>query len=142
MIRQAIKKEYKVIQCPACASPLHYDTRVDGFVCTFCGNTYPYNGDDGVEENSFSIMHVPVKRDGNILDLTGLEKLMTLDDPMLLKQTANDKWYSNQVYLERRKRENYQKRKMFWHTCPSCGGDVQATRRRMSGNAPIAAISS
>ena len=126
MAKMSVRKEYKVIQCPTCASPLHYDTGSDGFVCSFCGNFYPYTGNDGVEETGFSLMHIPLKQNGDVFDLTGLEKLMTLDDPILLKQSANDKWYSNQTYLERRERVNFQKRKMFWHICPMCGGDVQA----------------
>ena len=122
----SIRKEFKVMQCRSCASPLHYDASVDGFVCSTCGSTYPYEGDDGVEETSFQIMHVPLKTSGDLIDLSGLEKIMFMDDPYLLKQSANDKWYSNQSYLERRKRVNYQTRKMFMHTCPMCGGDVQA----------------
>ena len=126
MAKLSVKKEYKVIQCGTCGSPLYYDAREDGFVCSSCGNTYPYKGDDGVEETSFSLMHIPLKREGDKLLLTGISKIHNLDDPSMLKLSSNEKWYSNQMYLERRKRVVFSKRKMFWHICPTCGGDVQA----------------
>ena len=57
-----------------------------------------------MEETSFSLMHIPLKREGDKLFLTGLSKIHNLDDPSMLKLSSNEKWYSNQMYLERRKR--------------------------------------
>ena len=51
---------YKVIQCPTCGAPMSYDTSKNAFYCPSCNNTVPYSGDDGVEETSFAMHHVPV----------------------------------------------------------------------------------
>lgn len=116
---------FMVMQCPSCGAPLHYDASIDGFACRSCGGSVPYKGDDGVEETSFSLLHIPLKQEGKLLDLSGLgEQLNMARSGWNL--TSNDKYSVYQKYLGHRTRVEYGTRKMFSHRCPMCGGDVQA----------------
>lgn len=116
---------YRVMQCPSCGAPLHYDAALDGFACRSCGSSFPYAGDDGVEETSFSLLHVPIETRDGLLDLTGLgeRQNMAISGWDLNK---NEKYSVYQKYLSHRKIIEYGTRKMFSHRCPMCGGDVQA----------------
>ena len=116
---------YKVIQCPTCGAPMSYDTSKNAFYCPSCNNTVPYSGDDGVEETSFAMHHVPV----DMID--GMYRLNKLSEPSDMafgewKIPAGLDFQVKQKYINHRKHVQYSTRKMFSHICPECGGDVQA----------------
>ena len=125
MDRKLDRKAYQVMQCANCGAPVHYDARLDAFHCVSCGSTFPYAGDDGVEETTFTLRHVPVTMDGELFRPEGLgeERDMAHGEWGLDK---NWKYLINQKYLDHRVRPQYGTRKMFFHICPQCGGDVQA----------------
>jgi len=119
------KQTYMVLQCPSCGAPVHYDAAVDGFHCLSCGHVIPYSGDDQVEETSFSLRHMPIHIVDGMFDLSGLDEIRD----MAFGEWKPDREWSyiiNQKFFDHEKRQNYSTRKMIFHVCPHCGGDVHA----------------
>lgn len=60
MLEEKKRLKFKAMKCTTCAAPVYYDAAQNGFSCLYCGNVMPYEGDDGVEETSFHLDHLPV----------------------------------------------------------------------------------
>ncbi len=52
--------KFKAMKCIKCEAPVYYNAAQNGFSCLYRKNVMPYKGDDGVEETSFHLEHIPV----------------------------------------------------------------------------------
>ena len=120
-----IDPRYRLIKCEHCGAPIHYDAARDGFSCPSCSSFYPFAGSDALELGKFSLAHVPLDLQDGVYVPHNLDAEL---DMAFGQWELNRNWtYTiDQKYLSHRKVQDFRTRQMISHTCPMCGGDVQA----------------
>ncbi len=116
----------KTLKCTACGAPVYYNAQQDGFSCTYCGNVLPYESDDGVEEISFYLEHVPIKIENGRYHLTNLGEARDMAHGKKWQADRNWQHIVKQKYLHHEKRQSYSTRELLIHQCLNCGAQVEA----------------
>ena len=118
--------KFKAMKCATCAAPVYYDTSKNGFFCLYCRNLMPYEGDDGVEETSFHLDHIPVTVENECYRLKHLGDSRDMSHGKGWKADKNWQYIAKQKFLDHQKRQNYSTRELLIHSCPMCGAQVEA----------------
>ena len=126
MSEEKNRLKFKAMKCATCAAPVYYDTSKNGFFCLYCRNLMPYEGDDGVEETSFHLDHIPVTIENECYRLKHLGDSRDMSHGKGWKADKNWQYIAKQKFLDHQKRQNYSTRELLIHSCPMCGAQVEA----------------
>ena len=126
MSEEKNRLKFKAMKCATCAAPVYYDTSKNGFFCLYCRNLMPYEGDDGVEETSFHLDHLPVTIENECYRLKHLGDSRDMSHGKGWKADKNWQYIAKQKFLDHQKRQSYSTRELLIHSCPMCGAQVEA----------------
>ena len=126
MSEEKNRLKFKAMKCATCAAPVYYDTSKNGFFCLYCRNLMPYEGDDGVEETSFHLDHIPVTIENECYRLKHLGDSRDMSHGKGWKADKNWQYIAKQKFLDHQKRQSYSTRELLIHSCPMCGAQVEA----------------
>lgn len=118
--------KYKAMKCAACSAPVYYNAAQNGFSCLYCGNVMPYAGDDGVEETSFHLDHLPVSFEHERYCLNHLGESRDMSHGKGWKPDNNWQYIIKQKHLDHQKRQSYSTRELLVHSCTMCGAQVES----------------
>lgn len=100
MSEEKNRLKFKAMKCATCAAPVYYDTSKNGFFCLYCRNLMPYEGDDGVEETSFHLDHIPVTIENECYRLKHLGDSRDMSHGKGWKADKNWQYIAKQKFLD------------------------------------------